>query len=334
MPVKHFFFLLFFLLFHILSAQTDPPKLAEDKTFELFDLEKEPRFPGGEAAMMQYLGENIQYPALARENGIQGTVVLTFVIDKVGNVTDVRVVKDIGGGCGKESVRVVEAMPKWTPGEANGKPVKVRYTLPLRFKFEEDSAPPPLEELGPVTRDEMWILVSEAAQKAYDAKAPVERATPFSLKTLNDKKLLMTLELAFEVKLSVADSKGFKAIGEVSDYFYKAQFAPRFFTRTSFGGKSAKILSSRSDFDTNADGMGKIGSLKVPQGMRLVLYSQKNFKGKKLEINAQSESIEIPNMSEMQAEKGKIKDGGKGVNWGVNTQSVKIILPKGFPEGE
>ncbi len=322
------------LLFNVLSAQTDPPKAPEDKTFEMFDLEKEPTFPGGESAMMQYLGSNIQYPALARENGIQGTVVLTFVIDKVGSVTDVNIVKDIGGGCGKESVRVVEAMPKWTPGEANGHPVKVRYTLPLRFKFEDDAPPPiPDEPFEAVTRDEMWELVSEAAQKTYNSTTPVTLATPYSFKTLNDKKLLMILEMAFELKFAAGDRNDFETIGGLSNYCYLAQFAPQFFTRTDFSGKSAKILTHRADFDSNADGLGKIGSLKVPKGIRVVLFSKKNFKGKKLEINANNEAIEIPDLSKIQPLKGKIKDGGKGVNWGVNTQSVKIILPSDFPDG-
>lgn len=335
MASKSFFLLLFSLLFGTMSAQSDPAKTTEDKTFEMFDLEKHPVFPGGESAMMQYLGSNIEYPALARENGIQGTVVLTFIVDKDGSITEVTIIKDIGGGCGKESVRVVEAMPKWKPGEANGHPVRVRYTLPLKFKFE-DEAPPPLpdEELGPVTREGMWELVSEAAQTNYKSQVPLERSTPYSLKTLTDKKLLMILEMAFEVNLSEADKKGFKTIGDLSDYFYVAQFAPQFFTQTGFSAKSAKILTHRADFDSNADGLGKIGSLIVPKGIRLTLYSNKNFKGKKLEINAHDEAIEIPDMSAIQPERGKIKDGGKGVNWGVNTQSVKVILPKGFPGGQ
>jgi protein TonB len=107
----------------------------EEKTYEMFDIQKPPSFPGGEQQLLKYLSENIQYPALARENNIQGTVVLTFVVGKNGNVTDVQIVKDVGGGTGKEAVRVVKAMPKWNPGEANGHPVKVRFTLPVRFKL-------------------------------------------------------------------------------------------------------------------------------------------------------------------------------------------------------
>ena len=114
----------------------EAPKVVEEKTYEMFDIQKPPSFPGGEKELLKFLSENIKYPPLARENNIQGTVALTFVIAKNGSVTDVQIVKDIGGGCGKEAVRVVQSMPKWNPGEANGNPVKVRFTLPVRFRLE------------------------------------------------------------------------------------------------------------------------------------------------------------------------------------------------------
>ncbi len=114
----------------------DAPVRQEEKTFEMFDIQKPPSFPGGEAELLKYLAENIKYPPLARENNIQGQVVLSFVVGKRGEITDVTIIKDIGGGCGKEAVRVVESMPHWIPGEANGNPVKVRFVLPVRFKLE------------------------------------------------------------------------------------------------------------------------------------------------------------------------------------------------------
>jgi protein TonB len=114
----------------------EAPKKEPEKTYELFDIQKPPSFPGGEKALMEYLARNIQYPALARENNIQGTAALTFVVNKDGSISEVKIVKDPGGGCGKEAERVVKGMPKWTPGEANGNPVKVRFTLPVRFKLE------------------------------------------------------------------------------------------------------------------------------------------------------------------------------------------------------
>ena len=117
-------------------AVVEAPKVVEDKTYEMFDIQKPPSFPGGERELLKFLAENIKYPPLARENNIQGNVALTFVVNKNGSVSDVTILRDIGGGCGKEAVRVVHSMPKWNPGEANGNPVKVRFTLPVRFKLE------------------------------------------------------------------------------------------------------------------------------------------------------------------------------------------------------
>lgn len=114
----------------------EEPKVVEDKTYEMFDIQKPPSFPGGEAELMKFLNKNIEYPALAKENNIQGVAVLTFVVNKDGSVSDVAIVKEIGGGCGKEAVRVVKTMPKWSAGEANGHPVKVRFTLPVRFRLD------------------------------------------------------------------------------------------------------------------------------------------------------------------------------------------------------
>ena len=95
-----------------------------------------PGYPGGESAMMAYLSENMKYPKKARKKGIEGQVVVTFVVDKEGKVTDVRILRDPGGGCGEEAARLVREMPRWTPGMANDRPVKVRYTLPMRFRLD------------------------------------------------------------------------------------------------------------------------------------------------------------------------------------------------------
>jgi protein TonB len=116
----------------VVEAPPPPP----EKTYEMFDIQKPPSFPGGDQELMKFLAKNIEYPALAKENNIQGVVALTFVVGKDGSVNDVQIIKDIGGGCGKEAVRVVKSMPKWNAGEANGNPVKVRFTLPVRFKLD------------------------------------------------------------------------------------------------------------------------------------------------------------------------------------------------------
>ncbi|MCB0526329.1 MAG: TonB family protein, partial [Saprospiraceae bacterium] len=91
----------------------EEPKVVEEKTFEMFDIQKPPSFPGGEGELFKFLQKNIEYPALAKENNISGVVPLTFVVNKDGSVSDVQILRDIGGGCGKEAVRVVKSMPKW-----------------------------------------------------------------------------------------------------------------------------------------------------------------------------------------------------------------------------
>jgi periplasmic protein TonB len=115
-----------------------PPVIEEpEETFNTANVQQKPMFPDGEAALFKYLSENIKYPAVAKDNGIQGTVVLSFVVSKTGNIEDVQVVRELEGGCSAEAVRVVRGMPNWTPGKNNGKPVKVKYTLPVKFKLQE-----------------------------------------------------------------------------------------------------------------------------------------------------------------------------------------------------
>ncbi|MCH2215418.1 MAG: energy transducer TonB [Flavobacteriales bacterium] len=106
-------------------------EVVEEQIFTI--VEEMPSFPGGEAALMKYLGKNIKYPAIAKDAGIQGTVYVTFVVDESGAVKDTKVLRSIGGGCDEEAIRVVENMPKWSPGKQRGKSVKVQYNLPIRF---------------------------------------------------------------------------------------------------------------------------------------------------------------------------------------------------------
>jgi protein TonB len=109
-------------------------EVVEDEIFTI--VEQMPSFPGGEKAMFEYLGKSTKYPTLAKESGISGIVFVTFVVEKDGSVTGVKVLRGIGGGCDEEAVRVVKSMPKWTPGEQRGKKVKVQYNLPYRFVLQ------------------------------------------------------------------------------------------------------------------------------------------------------------------------------------------------------
>jgi len=103
----------------------------EDYIFQI--VEDEPEFPGGMQAMQEYLRDNIRYPTMAREAGIEGTVFVTFVVERDGSITNVEVQRGIGGGCDEEAIRVVQNMPNWEPGEQRGQPVRVQFTLPVRF---------------------------------------------------------------------------------------------------------------------------------------------------------------------------------------------------------
>lgn len=98
-------------------------------------VEQMPSFPGGEAEMMKYIQKNTQFPQVEKEAGIQGTCYVTFVVEKDGNITDVRVLRGVSGGpgCDKEAVRVVKSMPNWKAGKQNGREVRVQFNLPIKF---------------------------------------------------------------------------------------------------------------------------------------------------------------------------------------------------------
>ncbi len=115
-------------------AQPEPPKEEENKVFDV--VEEMPSFPGGDGALMEYLSKNLRYPAVASENGIEGRVIVRFVVGKDGAVSGVSVVRGVDSSLDKEAVRVVESMPKWTPGKQNGQAVSVYYTLPVTFKLQ------------------------------------------------------------------------------------------------------------------------------------------------------------------------------------------------------
>ncbi len=99
-------------------------------------VEKDPEFPGGMEALYKFLNENLQYPKQAMENNISGKVYVTFVVEKDGSISNIRVLRDIGGGCGDEAVRIIKSMPKWIPGEQRNKPVRVQFTLPIQFQLQ------------------------------------------------------------------------------------------------------------------------------------------------------------------------------------------------------
>ena len=123
----------------VLKAKEDikapePPKHEENKIFTV--VEQMPMYPGGDAALMQYLSSNIHYPAVAAENGVQGRVVVGFVVEKDGSITDVNVMRSVDPSLDREAMRVVKSMPRWTPGKQNGSAVRVKYQVPVTFRLQ------------------------------------------------------------------------------------------------------------------------------------------------------------------------------------------------------
>lgn len=110
---------------------------AEPEAEKVFDMvEQMPTFPGGTQELMSYLGHNIKYPTIAQENGTQGRVIIQFVVERDGTITDVKVARGVDPYLDKEAVRVVKSMPKWIPGKQNGKAVRVKFTVPVMFRLQ------------------------------------------------------------------------------------------------------------------------------------------------------------------------------------------------------
>lgn len=101
-------------------------------------VEEMPEFPGGSEELLRYLSKNIKYPQIARENRIEGLVVVQFVIDEKGKINEPTIIRSIGGGCDEEAVRIIRGMPRWKPGIQRGIPVKVRYNVPVRFVLKTE----------------------------------------------------------------------------------------------------------------------------------------------------------------------------------------------------
>jgi protein TonB len=120
---------------YVAQVKQDDEESAEEAQIFMV-VESMPEFPGGEPNLYKFLAENIKYPQMAKESGIQGRVFVTFVVERDGSVTDVRVLRGIGGGCDEEAIRVVKSMPKWTPGKQRGKSVRVQYNLPVKFTLQ------------------------------------------------------------------------------------------------------------------------------------------------------------------------------------------------------
>lgn len=133
-----------------INAEVDQDEIIEEYEYEAPEIEEEeiveaevfivveemPEFPGGAAKMMEYIQSNLKYPMMARESDIQGRVFVNFVVEPDGSISNVNVMRGIGGGCDEEAVRVINSMPKWKPGKQRGSAVRVSFTVPIIFKLQ------------------------------------------------------------------------------------------------------------------------------------------------------------------------------------------------------
>lgn len=121
----------------IIDLPPENPIVGDPDEGKIFTVVEEmPSFPGGEEQLFKYLSNNIKYPPVARENGIQGRVYVTFVVDRDGKIREAKILRGIGGGCDEEALRVVRAMPQWKSGRQNGRAVQVQYNLPVNFTLK------------------------------------------------------------------------------------------------------------------------------------------------------------------------------------------------------
>lgn len=119
------------------AAPPPPPAPKPEVSNKVFDIVEEmPHFPGGAAALQAFLSSNTKYPVVAQENGVQGRVTVSFVVERDGSITDVRVVRSVDPSLDREASRVVRSMPRWSPGKQNGSAVRVKYTVPVVFRLQ------------------------------------------------------------------------------------------------------------------------------------------------------------------------------------------------------
>ena len=128
--MKKLFLIVFFMAFVSVNAYSQS-KEQDDAVYSV--VSEQPSFPGGMQDMMKFISENRKYPAEAKAKDIHGKVIVAFVVERDGSLSDVKIRRGIGYGCDEEAIRVIKSMPKWTPGKQNGKAVRVSFMLPVTF---------------------------------------------------------------------------------------------------------------------------------------------------------------------------------------------------------
>ena len=120
----------------VIVETSESPEINNEVTEKVYTWAEEmPNFPGGETELLKFFSQNLIYPEIAKRAGVEGKVILSFIVDKNGNIIDVKVAKSIGAGCDEEAMRVLKIMPNWNPGKQNGNPVLTRINLPVVFKL-------------------------------------------------------------------------------------------------------------------------------------------------------------------------------------------------------
>ncbi|MCO5248258.1 MAG: energy transducer TonB [Chitinophagales bacterium] len=147
--------------------------LPDNRIYEFYEVSEQPEFPGGAVAMQAYIAKRISYPEVALDNNIEGTVTLLLVIDKDGSISDVKIVKDPGGGLGREAVRVIKSMPKWKPGRQGSLPVSVKMMIPVRFRSESKNLRENLRNI-----DDGSVIVNEVIIDWSDNTDDIDRSPP------------------------------------------------------------------------------------------------------------------------------------------------------------
>src|SRR5687768_10148095 len=133
--MKHFILIFFFLNSIAVFSQTASPK---DTIYKFEQVDKEPAFDGGQEQFKLYLQRNIKYPKESKKNGVEGRVFTQFVVEANGEITNIKILKGLDEYCDEEAVRILSKMPKWTPGQKNGRNVRTYFNLPLKFSLPKD----------------------------------------------------------------------------------------------------------------------------------------------------------------------------------------------------
>jgi protein TonB len=134
--MKKLLFLSAFLCTLSFGAFAQSEVSVDDEVFVV--VEEQAEFPGGLDSMYTYIVKNLKYPELAKEKGIEGRVFVNFIIEKDGSISNVKILRGIGGGCEEAAVEMVKNMPKWKPGKQRGKPVRFQFVLPIKFELPKD----------------------------------------------------------------------------------------------------------------------------------------------------------------------------------------------------